>query len=98
MSKQEEKEITLQTLNEDELRILDGLIKSPAWAILQKITDRATQIHQSALLVATDPQQMIRIQGRLLGISEFRNLPMMIRHQFLKIEERRKKGSEKKAG
>ena len=82
-------------LNEDEILILDALVKSPAFAVIRKLVriQRAQELSQ--LVSSVDRDTMIRTQGKIQGLNMVEFLPLTLQSLTEKLKAKRAAEEEK---
>ncbi len=75
------KEFSLNDLNEDDIILLESLIKSPAFHLLKKVLGIYKGTVLSAFSSCDDSNKMFALQGRLAGLSVVENLPGLLVQQ-----------------
>lgn len=79
-------------IGEDDLIMLESLVKSPAFAALVRTVERYKKECFSKLLTEKSPPQMFELQGRVIGSTTFINLPTILVHQRqLKLKSQQSK-------
>ncbi len=81
-------------LTPDEILLLESLIKSPVYAVLQKVIRLRRAYEMAQLLQAKDADQMRIFQGRIHGLNLYMNLPKIFVDAHLKqakeLQEKKK--------
>lgn len=62
-------------LTEEQLTLLESLIRSPVYGSLQAMIEEVRYEIHSQLTSESDPKQIYRLQGRLIGLGIVENLP-----------------------
>lgn len=65
-------------LNEDDLILLEALIRSPAFMLIKKITRMYREEAISSLTSSVDTPTIYRNQGRLISLNAVDNLPLLV--------------------
>lgn len=82
-----------EDLAEDDVILLESLIKSPVYSALKRALDRYRKECQSVLLTAENVHKLYQTQGRIIGINVIEQLPSLMVHRRqvkLKAEETKK--------
>lgn len=62
-------------ISEDDVVMLEALVRSPAFGALKRMLGSYRQQCQSHLLTTKNPPKLFEIQGRIIGINVIENLP-----------------------
>lgn len=81
------KEFQINELSEDDVILLESLIKSPAFGLLKKVLSIYRGTVMAALTSCKDANEMFVVQGRLLGLGAIENLPgLIVQRRQMKID------------
>lgn len=82
----------MKPLNEDQLQLIEALVKSPVFDALKALIESYREQCISELMSEKNPSKLFEIQGRLIGVNVVQTLPLVRAQQ---LEAKRKKDKEK---
>jgi hypothetical protein len=74
-------------LTDDEMRQIDALVASPVFGVLRKVLHGYRKHIESMLVTETSHPELMRLQGRVMGIRMIENVPDILTGEFRKQEK-----------
>ncbi len=68
-------------MQENDLEMVEALVKSPAFAALVRVIEAQKQPLIAALVQSKDPDEVKQLQGRIQGMNMLANIPTLLTQQ-----------------
>lgn len=82
-------------LDQDELQVIETLVKSGAWPVLKRLIQMQRNQLLSDLLTRR-PDEVQLIQGRIQGLQIVENIPVIMAKQYEELKKRQEKADDQK--